>query len=73
MKRAVFFEKDGVLKTRVFGKRTVFLKGRGFENPGFWKKDGVFERTEFLMKRTVFLKTRVFDEKDGVFEKRTGF
>ena len=24
-----------VVKTRVFGKRTGFLKGRGFENPGF--------------------------------------
>ena len=37
-----------VLKTRVFDEKDgVFEKGRSFENPGFWKKDGVFERTGF--------------------------
>ena len=36
-----------VLKTRVFGKRTEFLKARSLKTPSFGKKDGVFERTEF--------------------------
>ena len=56
MKRAVFFEKDGVfertefLKTRVFMKRTEFLK-----------KDGVFERTEFLKTRDFMKRTEFFE------------